>query len=263
MPFTLTQVTVADGPALAANNIPAFWADPHWRLEWRHRTLEYHISQVALRYPRTLIRNPDSSRHQKAVGVDTGEVLGYARWSIPVDAVRSTADGKTDRSVEGGEGVGGVEQGEGQTLVVWPEAMVPRVTPEEEAEIQRVAGTAVWDPDGATDPLLEPARKIEEEILARKTYMRLDYLAVHPKHQRQGVATALVRSGLEQADKLGLDVFVRAMKPGVPVYQRLGFRLERELIQDDSEYGGPGDFGDYFLVYEQSGKGDSDEKDAP
>ncbi|KAK4140959.1 uncharacterized protein C8A04DRAFT_14466 [Dichotomopilus funicola] len=247
MPFTLTQVTIADGPALAANNIPAFWADPHWRLEWRHRTLEYHISQVALRYPRTLIRNPDTSRHQKAVDDGTGEVLGYARWTIPIDAVREV-------------GVG--EEG-GQTVVVWPEAVGPRVTPEEEEEIQRVAGTAVWDPDGATDPLLEPARKIEEEILARKTYMRLDYLAVHPKHQRQGVATALVKSGLEQANKLGLDVFVRAMKPGVPVYQRLGFRLERELIQDDSEYGGPGDFGDYFLVYEQSGRGDSDEKDAP
>lgn len=81
----------------------------------------------------------------------------------------------------------------------------------------------------------------------------LDYLAVHPTQQRRGVATALVRSGMRQAEKLGLDIFVHAMKPGVPVYERLGFRMERELIQDDSQYGGPGLFGDYFLIYEQPG----------
>ncbi len=56
---------------------------------------------------------------------------------------------------------------------------------------------------------------------------------------------------MQQAEKMGLDIYVHAMKPGVPVYQRLGFRLERELIQDDTEYGGPGLFGDYFLIYEQ------------
>lgn len=72
--FSLSQVTVADGPALAANNIPAFWADPHWRLEWRHRALDYHTSQVALRYPRTLLRNLATARHQKAVDAVTGEI---------------------------------------------------------------------------------------------------------------------------------------------------------------------------------------------
>lgn len=79
----------------------------------------------------------------------------------------------------------------------------------------------------------------------------LEYLAVHPKHQRKGIATALVRSGMYQAEKLGLDISVHAMKVAMPVYQRLDFRIERELIQDDPKYGGPGLWGDYFLVYEQ------------
>ncbi|SPQ25301.1 be2271e8-e575-4727-9cea-0151190e28ca [Thermothielavioides terrestris] len=233
--FTITQVTVADGPALAATNIPAFWADPHWRLDWRHRTLEYHISQVALRYPRTLLRNRTTARHQKAVDTATGEILGYARWTIPEPyATVNTA---------------GDHQGDGSPA--WPEAQVPAVSAEEEAEISRVADTAVWDPDSTSDPLQDAIREIKDELLARKPYMILDYLAVHPKHQRRGIATALVRSGMQQAEKLGLDIFVHAMKPGVPVYQRLGFRLERELTQDDSQYGGPGLFTDYFMIYSQ------------
>ncbi|AEO70730.1 uncharacterized protein THITE_2122428 [Thermothielavioides terrestris NRRL 8126] len=269
--FTITQVTVADGPALAATNIPAFWADPHWRLDWRHRTLEYHISQVALRYPRTLLRNRTTARHQKAVDTATGEILGYARWTIPEPyATVNTA---------------GDHQGDGSPA--WPEAQVPAVSAEEEAEISRVADTAVWDPDSTSDPLQDAIREIKDELLARKPYMSrvpsisylyfsrsrtqtgefvmslrkyrvclpsrtvLDYLAVHPKHQRRGIATALVRSGMQQAEKLGLDIFVHAMKPGVPVYQRLGFRLERELTQDDSQYGGPGLFTDYFMIYSQ------------
>lgn len=146
-PYKITGVTVADGPTLAATNIPAFWACPHWRLEWRHRTLEYHVSQVALRYPRNLLRNREMARHQKAVNSTTGEILAYARWSIP--ASHCTVNGEP----------------------VWPEAQVPAVSPEQEAEISRVADTAVWDPDYTSDPLLDGVREIEREILGRKEYM--------------------------------------------------------------------------------------------
>jgi hypothetical protein len=65
----------------------------------------------------------------------------------------------------------------------------------------------------------------------------------------RGIATALVRSRMHQAEKLGLDIFAHAMKPGVKVYQGLGFQMEREVIQDDSKYRGPGLFGDSFPVY--------------
>ncbi len=163
--FAITQVTVADGPALARTNIPAFWADPHWRLEWRHRTLDYHISQVALRYPRNLLRNRATARHQKAVDTVTGEILGYARWSIPASS--STIP----------------------TTTAWPEALVPAVSAEEEAEISRVADTAVWDPDYTSDPLLDGMREIQSEILGRKTYMSivpsslLSYLTQFPQQE--------------------------------------------------------------------------------
>jgi len=151
--FTISQVTVADGPALAANNIPAFWADPHWRLEWRHRTLDYHVSQVALRYPRTLLRNRATARHQKAVDAATGDILGYARWSLPESHAIM------------------IVESEGNGTPAWPEAVIPVVSEEEEEEINRVAATAAWDPDLTSDSLLDRMREIQEEIVARKVYM--------------------------------------------------------------------------------------------
>jgi predicted N-acetyltransferase YhbS len=80
----------------------------------------------------------------------------------------------------------------------------------------------------------------------------LDYLAVHPDNQGKGIASALVQSGIRQAEQLGLDIFVLAFRAGFGVYKRLGFRMERELIQDDTIYGGEGDYPVRFMIYEHS-----------
>lgn len=77
----------------------------------------------------------------------------------------------------------------------------------------------------------------------------LDYLAVHPDNQGRGIATELVASGLKEAKKIGLDVYVRAFPPGVGLYRRLGFRIEKELGLDDSEEGGPGEAYRALMTY--------------
>lgn len=82
-------------------------------------------------------------------------------------------------------------------------------------------------------------------------FVGLDYLAVHPDHQGKGVGTALVRSGMEQAAAMGLDIFVYAFAAGVGLYERLGFRIERDFLQDDSVYGGQGNHYTALMVYEQ------------
>lgn len=196
--ITITQVSVADGPILAATNIPAFWADPHWRLEWRHRALDYHISQVALRYPRNLLRNRATARHQKAVDTATGKILGYARWSIPashatitVTAITSPENTSEDTSLEK----------EGNGTPAWPEALVPAVSAEEEAEISRVADTAVWDPDFTSDPLLDGVREIEKEILGRKTYMSMVPSLSHLTLTQTRIAGIIISSNCVQIKK--------------------------------------------------------------
>lgn len=62
---------------------------------------------------------------------------------------------------------------------------------------------------------------------------------MHPDNQGRGIATQLVVSGLKEAKKIGLDVYVRAFRPGVGLYRRLGFRIVKELISDDSGEGEP------------------------
>ncbi|KAJ5633277.1 Acyl-CoA N-acyltransferase [Penicillium lividum] len=202
-PFLISQCYLADGPALAANSIPAFWADPHWVLAWRHRTLKYH----------------------KAVDLKTGRILGYARWCLPPPTEISADD----------------------DTLVWAE---------KEAEIRRIAETVVWDPNNDADELEDQVTALKKELIPKTPHISLEYLAVHPDNQRKGVRTALVKSGMDQADKLGLNIFVHAFKAGVELYKRMGFRLLVELVQDDSAYGGSGEYGAYFFIYEPGSRTD-------
>jgi hypothetical protein len=150
MAYKISHCTVADGPAIARNNVAAFWADPHSYSRWRHRTAEEHVAQVAKETPRDLLDDDRTTkRHQKAVDPETGALMGYARWKIPpshaVDA-------------DGG--------------LAWPEAVVPAVRPEEEAEIRRVADTAVQDASSESDESGAALRKVRMAVLERKSYMR-------------------------------------------------------------------------------------------
>lgn len=75
----------------------------------------------------------------------------------------------------------------------------------------------------------------------------LGYLAVHPDHKRQGIATMLVESGLREAEKMGFDTFVSACADGKLVYERVGFKLLDKIVQDDSEWGGNGAHVLYYM----------------
>lgn len=245
--FTIAPCSLADSAALSRNNMSAFWEIPNWVLAWRNTTLEEHIGNMTKRYPRRLIGEPATSRHQKVVDPKTGRLLGYARWVLP-EKYAVLADGEP----------------------AWPDAMVPAVSPEEEAEIKRVAEATQLNPNNDTDPLDDAVGAIKNKIMARKPYLckymqepkcrktliidkftGLEYLAVHPENKGKGVATLLVESGMKQAEKLGLDIFILACKPAWGLYTRLGFRVEEELVQDDSMYGGDGEFAMRYYIYDQ------------
>ncbi|KAL6694022.1 acyl-CoA N-acyltransferase [Trichoderma pleuroticola] len=229
--YTLAPVSVSDSEDLSRNNISAFWQDPNWVLTWKDSTLEKQIDITARRYPRRLISDHATARHQKAIDPQTGRLVGYARWVLP-DSYATTADGEP----------------------TWPEALGPVVGPEEAEEIKRIAEATPWKPNNATDHLDNNVTKIKNELLEGKTYLVLDYLAVHPENQGKGIGTLLVQSGIKEAEKLGLDIFVLAFRYGWGVYGRLGFSVEQELIQDDSMYGGDGKYGVRYMIYKQPPK---------
>ena len=68
-----------------------------------------------------------------------------------------------------------------------------------------------------------------------------------PEFRRRGIASALIRRGLEEADRLGLDTFVMSMRAGVSVYQKAGFVLLDHVLVDASSRGGDKDYGGWFL----------------
>lgn len=81
-------------------------------------------------------------------------------------------------------------------------------------------------------------------------YLGLDYLAVHPESKGKGIGTALVESGIKHAEKIGVSIFIMSFKAGRGIYARLGFKEVDQVIQDDSPYGGVGEYGAYFMVYD-------------
>ena len=142
--YIISGCTVADGDALAANNLPAFWADPSFRLNWPNRTLEYHVIQIAKRYPNNLLTGRETKRHLKAVHPDTGRIVGYVRWTLPA----------------------------GFDASVWPEAVTPAVSEDDEAFFRRLISMADWSTGDTADEPIGPVQKAENEILSKKTYIR-------------------------------------------------------------------------------------------
>ncbi|TEA18606.1 hypothetical protein C8034_v010117 [Colletotrichum sidae] len=217
MSFSISGVTFSDAASVSRNNMTAFYrTDAHWRALWGSTALEEIIGGAAGRMPQGLASNREKKRHLKAVDDVSGDVIGYARWILPDDDDR----------------------------IAWPEALVREPTAAESARFE--ADYQAHTVDGRIprmDWRLQSALGVpleEAEVELMKTqegpFLVLDYLTVHPDHRRKGVATALVKKGLEQADAVGIKVWVMATMAAQPMYEKLGFQHLRTVETSVAEF---------------------------
>lgn len=260
--------TVDDAAPLARNNMPAFWTDMNWRLNWTGWELEQIIAECTKRMPQNLLKDRAALRHEMAVD-GAGNTLGYARWVLP----KRLAGNK-----------------------IWGSAQTLAVDAASEKEYAKLFNSARWATGSSAMALGDPMAAAMERLMKDKDYigwymiqpqfcsetfdgyqkilsnffflfrknnlscvslllmdiLELEYLAVHPDNQGRGVATRLVEHGIAEANKLGIDIIVMAYKAAVGVYKRLGFETVETLLQDDSQYGGDGEFSVYYMVFKVS-----------
>lgn len=88
----------------------------------------------------------------------------------------------------------------------------------------------------------------------------LDYITTIPSHQCNGVATLLARSGLVEADKVGLKTIVMSTPAGKKLYEKCGFQLVSTVVQDDSKFGGTGSYVSHLLVRQPGNRDEDREK---
>ncbi|CEL05167.1 hypothetical protein ASPCAL06286 [Aspergillus calidoustus] len=139
-----------------------------------------------------------------AVDEDSGEIVGCARWVFPGEEVGSQLSSE-EAAAEAG------------------------------AELALPEGTNRGIYDGFFQVLKEKGEKYyrEDDIV-------LEFLATRPDQQGRGVGKALLRWGMDLADKQQRRIYLEATTPGFPLYAKMGWRALEEAEIDYTQWGGEG-----------------------
>ena len=67
-------------------------------------------------------------------------------------------------------------------------------------------------------------------------YVDLEMLGTLPECQGRGAAGQLIRWGLEQADRDGVEAYIEASPVGAPIYERFGWKAEAQVRALNGKY---------------------------
>ncbi|ODM21456.1 hypothetical protein SI65_02300 [Aspergillus cristatus] len=172
-------------------NLTLFPRTPDVRAWWEDKFAREAVApgQVLLK----VVDAPDasSSTGGNEGGEGEGEIAAFAIWKFP-----------KDQSREKQKEVGQEEEEEGK----WPKSSDPTLC-------QRFFGGMA-------------AKR--EEYMGSKPHYYLDMLGTHPSYNGKGIASMLLKWGLDRADNDKVPVFLSASPAGKPVYERRGFWVVQE-----------------------------------
>ncbi|MCJ1438299.1 hypothetical protein MMC27_007687 [Xylographa pallens] len=146
--------------------------------------------------------NMDDMQHQASARflkvVDGDEVIAYAKWNVPVKQGTETV-------------LGGDNPDE---MPVWPK----------DANVE------------LCDVFFGHLARERKRIMGSRPHYYLEIVATLPQHQGKGAAGKMIRWGLEQADRDGLEAYVEASPLAVPVYQHYGWKVVADFTLEDRNH---------------------------
>jgi GNAT superfamily N-acetyltransferase len=167
-----------------------------------------------------------------AVDEDSGEIVGCARWVFPGEEVGSqlsseeaAAEARAELALPEGTNRG-IYDGFFQVLKEKGE----KYYREDDIgmQSQQFSGFAFSRPF-----LFFLVRSIDPSAV-------LEFLATRPDQQGRGVGKALLRWGMDLADKQQRRIYLEATTPGFPLYAKMGWKALEEAEIDYTQWGGEG-----------------------
>jgi GNAT superfamily N-acetyltransferase len=89
------------------------------------------------------------------------------------------------------------------------------------------------------NPIFQYLNDSRRDTMERRPYYFLSILATHPNHHRKGAGAKLVKWGTDLADEQGIECYLEASIEGRPLYERLGFRVVKEMSFNLRDFGRP------------------------
>ena len=80
--------------------------------------------------------------------------------------------------------------------------------------------------------------KNREACMQGRPHFYMSMLMVLPDYQGRGIGKRLLEWGLEQADEMGMEVWIDATDVGLPLYKKLGWEPVAEFWTDCEKWGG-------------------------
>ncbi|KAK1589882.1 acyl-CoA N-acyltransferase, partial [Colletotrichum navitas] len=196
---SLSPVQAEDVPALLRVHTAAFKTDQFSNLMLLNRDEDAH-HEVMGRSIRRWISDP-AAKLTRALDED-GRLVGWSCWIVKTGYEEEPAP---IRDPVADAGAGRAEAGHAER------------GPPPEAQKEQ-------DPARALGGLMfRDMTSWEGKHLGGKRYVVLQALATDPRYQRQGVATKLVRHGLEKVDSQGFPCWIHASPTSHSLYVKAGF----------------------------------------